>query len=216
MMSQAETVILLHGLGRSAWSMRKLQKALSPTYHVLNQNYPSQRYAISELADLAVGGALDTLDADTAPHFVTHSLGGILVREFYKRNPSKNIARCVMLGPPNQGSELADYFSNYRLFRIINGAAGMELGTGPNSTPNRLGAVDFECGVIAGNKSFNRFFSSKIMGEDDGKVSVERSKLNAMTDHLVLPVTHTFMMNNPKVIQQVKNFLANGKFDNNP
>lgn len=193
--------------------MRKLEKSLSPEYQIINRSYPSQKHTIQELAEIAVGGALQTLPPQSAPHFVTHSLGGILVREYLRQNPSKTISRCVMLGPPNQGSELADYFSDIGLFRMINGPAGVALGTAPDSAPNCLGAVNFECGVIAGNKSFNRFFSSKISGEDDGKVSVSRSRVEGMADHLVLPVTHTFMMNNTRVIEQVKYFLRNGRFN---
>lgn len=117
-----------------------------------------------------------------------------------------------MLGPPNQGSELADRVASSKLVTYYNGPAGQQLGTDQNSVPILLGGVDFVVGVIAGNKNYRPSFAELIPGPHDGKVSVARSRVEGMADHLVMPVTHTFMMRNPSVIQQVRHFLQHGAF----
>jgi pimeloyl-ACP methyl ester carboxylesterase len=207
-----ETLVLLHGLGRSAWSMRAIEQALSNDYHIINKTYPSRKHSIEQLAEIAIGSLRGELADSEKVHFVTHSLGGILERQYLYQHHLPNIGRTVMLGPPNQGSELAEFLLDYKLFEWVNGPAGQQLGTTENSLPISLGNVSYAVGIIAGNRSFNPLFSRFFTGEDDGKVSVERSKVNGMTDHLVLPTTHTFMMRNPKVIEQIRHFLIYGKF----
>lgn len=184
-------------------------------YRVLNLNYPSRSAPIQELSESVVGQALAECRScgATKIHFVPHSLGGILVRSYFTRHSAENVGRVVMLGPPNQGSELVDRLGSSPLFLLINGQAGRELGTGAASVPNRLGAPDYCVGIIAGNRSINWINSLFIPGPDDGKVSVERTKLRAMADHIVIPTTHPFMMRNPEVIRQTVEFLRCAKFD---
>ena len=209
-------VVLLHGLCRSSSCMNKMEAALAKAGFVVeNVDYPSRTAMIDQLSDDAIGKALnDPKFKDCAKiHFVTHSLGGILVRSYFKRHKFERLGRVVMLGPPNQGSEVVDVLGDWWLFQALNGPAGGELGTGEDSRPNQLGPVDFELGVIAGDCSINWINSMMIDGEDDGKVSVDRTKVDGMKEHVVVHATHPYLMKNNSVIEKTINFLQAGSFE---
>lgn len=187
-------------------------------YAVLNVDYPSREADIESLAATVIGQALadDRVMAAETIHFVTHSMGGILVRQFLQTNVIDRLGRVVMLGPPNRGSEVVDHLGDYQLFSAINGPAGNQLGTGSNSIPNRIGPVPFELGVIAGDRSINWINSQMIPGPDDGKVSVASTKVEGMKEHLVLHVTHPYLMKNAQVIRETLCFLRTGRFCASP
>lgn len=209
-------VILLHGLCRTSRSMAKMERALTEAgYKVHNVDYPSRTAPVEKLADDAIGKAVSDcqLDGATKIGFVTHSLGGILVRSYLARRTIPNLGRVVMLAPPNQGSEVVDKLGWLFLFKWLNGPAGNELGTDTNSAPNELGPANFPLGIIAGDRSINWINSLLISGRDDGKVSVERTKLAGMSDHIVIHATHPFIMKNREVIRQTVRFLRAGNFD---
>jgi len=208
-------VVLLHGLLRSSSSMDTLAETLGEEgFRVCNVDYPSRHHPIKVLAAEYVAPAVERcFPGETGPvDFVTHSMGGIVVRQLAAQGLLPAIGRVVMLGPPNGGSELVDEFADWRLFRSINGPAGAELGTTPDSTARRLGPATFEVGIIAGSRSLNLVLSSFLPGRDDGKVSVKNAALEGMKDFVVVPATHTFMMRNGEVIEQALRFLRQGSF----
>jgi pimeloyl-ACP methyl ester carboxylesterase len=215
-----EHVILLHGLSRTSASMKAMQQALTTAgYAVSNIDYPSRTDSVENLAESALGPVLAACRRQGAAkiHFVTHSLGGILVRSYFSRQAAAgDIGNVVMLGPPNQGSEVVDRIGDWPVFSAINGPAGRELGTAPTSTPNQLGPTRLHVGVIAGTRSINWINSLMIPGPDDGKVSVERTKLAGMSDHLVVAASHPFLMTNRVVIRQTLVFLRSGRFEHAP
>jgi triacylglycerol lipase len=190
---------------RVEWALRK------QGYCVINVSYPSTRLSVE-----AAAARLDEVlreripDPNATIHFVTHSLGGIVLRQYLATHKLTNIGRVVMLAPPNQGSELADRLKDNILYRFATGPAGQQLGTDSSSLPAQLVPADFDLGVIAGDRSLNPLFSAWIPGPDDGKVSVESTRLDGMRDFLIVHHTHTWMMWRTEVIGAVVRFLQAG------
>jgi hypothetical protein len=214
-LAPSSMVVLLHGLARSASSMQKMNETLQQAgYRTCNIDYPSTKYPISTLV---TDWILPQIERCRPPdiallHFVTHSMGGILLRQLEKSPLPFQIGRVVMLSPPNHGSEVVDKLGDWWLFKKINGPAGQELGTAPSSRPQQLGAVSSEVGIITGDRSINWILSALIPGPDDGKVSLESAKVEGMRDYLVIHASHTFIMKNPQAIAQTLHFLQFGQF----
>jgi len=199
--------------------MRLIERALvDHGYRVINLGYPSRAADVATLAT-NIGRQIATLEGDEPIDFVTHSLGGILLRVAVATRvlSPQRIRRVVMLGPPNGGSELADILPQIpvfgALYRRITGPAGLELGTAPNGVIGRLPPVSFDVGVIAGNRSYNPVFSAILGDANDGKVRVERTRVEGMRDFLVVPQWHPLMMLAPKVVAQVLHYLEAGAFE---
>lgn len=206
--------ILLHGLGRGPSSLNKMQHALmSRGYAVWNEGYDSTSATIEELSPVIDRGMRFCEEKGaTRIDFVTHSMGGILVRHYFQGRSAAKVGAVVMLAPPNHGSEVADRYRDSWWFRWGMGPAGQQLGTGPDSLPRRLAPIPISVGVIAGTRTSDPWFSFLFEGENDGKVSVESTKLAEMKDHLRVRAGHTFLMRSDEVIRQSLYFLENSRF----
>ncbi|MEO6181814.1 MAG: alpha/beta fold hydrolase [Verrucomicrobiota bacterium] len=211
-----ECVILIHGLGRTSLSMKRLEWSLaSAGYQTINLAYPSRKFRVEQLAEDYLQPVLSKNTARHASkvHFVTHSMGGIILRQYLSNHAIENRGSVVMLAPPNQGSELVDELKRNAVGRWILGPSGCELGTAPMDLPRRLGPARFVLGVIAGDRSFNPRFSRILSGANDGKVSVKRAKIDGMKQFLIVHNSHTWMMWRLKTIQQVLFYLQHDQFN---
>lgn len=212
---QAEYVVLLHGLGRTSLSMMGMEIYLKEHgYKVINARYPSTRFSAEELADVYLDRLLREKIPDRAAkiHFVTHSFGGIIVRQYLSNHSLARLGRVVMLAPPNHGSEVIDHLKNNAIAHWLLGPGAFELGTDANDLPKRLGPVRFECGVIAGDRSLNHFFSRLMAGPNDGKVTVESAKVEGEADFAIIHSSHTWLMWRKKAWSETRHFLKTGNF----
>lgn len=214
--ANTDTVVLLHGLGRSAGSMDTMAEALREKgYEVFNEGYPSRDSDVNTLAAVIHERLQVCCQPDGGKlHFVTHSMGGIVLRALVAQHRPQHLGRAVMLAPPNAGTEIVDTMGENPLFELALGPGAGELGTDDNAAPIRLGPVDFPVGVVAGDRSWNPIGSWMIPGQDDGTVSVDSTKLKGMSDHIVVDSAHTFIMNDATVIAQTLHFLESGSFQN--
>lgn len=206
--------VLLHGLGRDRKIMEDLERALtSEQFDVYNLSYPSKSYPIAELAQ-HVADRINKGFPNRTINFVTHSLGSIIVRYIDKHKLITNIHRVVMLAPPNNGTPVINVLRKFKWFNNYWGPASTELSSDEQGIHHQLGEeVDFECGIIAGNKSADPWFSWTILeGEDDGKVTVASTKISGMKAHTVLPVAHPHLPQHPDVIKETIHFLRCGDF----
>jgi pimeloyl-ACP methyl ester carboxylesterase len=180
-------------------------------FHTVNVGYPSGGKTIEELVSELGSRVQECCAAAPDVHFVTHSMGGILVRLYLAEHSPEHAGRVVMLSPPSQGSEVVDALLDSPLRRLFLGPAGSQLGTDSLSVPSRLGPAEFELGIITGSRTLNPLTSWLIPGPDDGKVGVDRARVEGAA-FLVVPHTHTFIMNTRVVAEECEHFLRTGHF----
>ena len=211
--NDADYVVILHGIARSNKHMQKLATYLQKDgFDVINLNYPSTTYKIEDLTEI-INKEISQRTPEKKPiHFVGYSMGGLMVRALIHKYNYKNLGKVVQLAPPNQGSEVADFVKNFWPYKKIYGPAGQQLITDQSTIKHLFGEVNYELGIIAGSATIDPISSAIIPGEDDGKVAVERTKLEGMKDHIVVSASHTFFPSNKEVQKQTLYFLKNGNF----
>ncbi|MEM9332895.1 MAG: alpha/beta fold hydrolase [Pseudomonadota bacterium] len=209
----AEQVVLLHGIARSSSHMEELETFLEDKgYQVFNLDYPSTEHDLDVLTAMVASDIRSKIDPSKPMHFVGYSMGGIVTRALLNKYRPDNLGRVVQLASPNQGSEVADTLKEVWLYEQIFGPAGQQLVTEGAGIEELLGTVDYELGVVAGNFSIDPVSSSIIPGDDDGKVSVESTKVEGMHDHIVVFASHTFFPQSKEVQRQTLHFLRTGFF----
>lgn len=207
------TVILLHGLGRSSTSMWIFALRLKRAgFQVQLVGYDSINQDPDEILEEITTQVHDCCaNVNGRLHFVGHSLGGLMVRAYLQNNDVTNLGRVVLLGTPNQGTVAADHFRDTWLLKKL-GPTAERLGTGENSFPRTLKDPFYPVGIIAGEFESD-LIDNVIPGKDDGLVPVEATKLEGMTDFIVLQTSHARMRYDAEVARQTIEFLINGQFD---
>lgn len=217
---QSSLVILLHGLSRSARAMRRLEKQIATAgYRTLNWDYPGRRNSLPALVDMFREALAGLDEADKKVHFVTHSLGGLIVRGALTKEPALvHPGRIVMIGPPNKGVELPGQKRFRKVLGWLYGRPLLDV-AGPSEIMDRLGVPEADLGIIAGTRQFDWVNpSSWVTGwlhrhrRHDGTVEVERTQLDEMDDFIEVDASHTFICDDPEVVRQVVYFLEHGEF----
>jgi len=213
--SPPDCVVLLHGIGMRSYVMKRLESALTADgYRVVNLSYPSRQMPFEQIVGEYLPDQLRKHAVASAPrlHFVTHSMGSLLVRKLIQDARPANLGRVVMIGPPNHGSTAADEAKKNALLREFLGGNLVRLGTGEDAIVRTLGPANFEVGIIAGEVAVNPVFGNVLGGKNDGAVTVESARLEGMHDFIVVPYSHTLMLWRSEVVDQVRAFLHEGKF----
>lgn len=211
-----QLVILIHGMGRTRFSMRSLEKYFqNHGYHVINKSYDSRSKPIETIAIEHIGQLLGSIDSEEYEtiHFVTHSLGGIMLRYYLTHHKIDKLGRIVMIAPPNQGSEVAELYRDKLWYKLATGKPGQQLYIHNNPLLEQLKPVPADVGIMIGTKSSDPWFNHAFAGPHDGKVSVQSARLPEMKDFITVDHGHTFIMNNKKVQQQIEYFLQHGVFE---
>lgn len=214
MTALTEHVVLLHGIGETPWQMALIESALKTAgFGVTNLRYPSTEAGTAELADRFVRPLFDRFADAPKLHFVTHSLGGIMMRYLLQDVVPANLGRVVMLAPGHHGSQILELYRRTRLFKEVYGPAGQEIGMGDHCFSCFLDdRADYELGIIAGTVSGDPLANLVLPWPHDGRLSVETTRLDGMADHTLVPATHDHLTYHPLAIFQTLQFLKSGRF----
>ena len=210
-LAKAECVVLLHGLQGNPRVMAPMAQHLAEAGFVtFNGGYPSTKAEIKPLANYILPQALNACPKTGKIHVVAHSMGGLLLRSW--QDQTDRLGRVVMIGTPNKGSEIVDFFGKWPLYRAINGPAAQEMTTKAQDLPQNLPLPKGEVGIILGTKSRSWLFSAIIPGPDDGRVSVQSALSPNAAQTLAVAIDHNALPLHPVVITHVASFLKTGLF----
>jgi len=215
--NRGDYVVLLHGMLRNYKCMSHIAEELGKAgFIVLNFAYPAKKYGIEILATHFLKKYVQKhcTDPKKKIHFVGHSLGGIVIRKYLQDFPSLRAGRVVMIASPNHGSEVATFLKDNAFFKWLCGPTLKELGAHNTSYVNTKlkQKVNFDLGVIAGNKSINPLSILLFKEENDGMVSVQNTRVLNMKDHIVFNCWHMGLIKDEYAIKQTKHFLLFGRF----
>lgn len=216
-----KAVLVLHGLGRTRTHMDELASYLEETgkYQAINVAYASTRRSLDEHAQ-SLAHVIEGLEGIDEIHFVCHSLGNLVVRRYLgeatqgqpRWRVDPRLKRMVMLGPPNQGSKVAEFFKSNDLLGLVAGPSGKQLGRQWSETQTRLATPNFPFGILAGGAGNTRGANPLLAGDDDFVVSVEETRLAGACDFRLLHCLHGAITHEPEAKKYVLSFLDHGYF----
>lgn len=205
-----DAVVLLHGLGRGPYAMRRLAARLEEAgYQVANVGYDSLSDSPDQILE-DIGRQINGCCANKTPklHFVGHSLGGLLIRAYLMENHVPNLGRVVLIGTPNGGSAAIDGIRDRWWFDML-GPTARVMGTDENSFARKLAKPDYPLGVIAGIAETG---NPDLPGDDDGLVAVASTKVDGMTDFILVQESHWGLRYDADVANYTARFLRSGSF----
>lgn len=204
-----EKIILVHGLFMNAYVMQFMQSQLEKKgYEVFVFSYRSIWREMPHNAERLLHFANSHNAGDAVCHFVGHSLGGLLIRLAYERDPACFSGRIVTLGTPHQGSEVAHRIINNIHENALGGAYDVAL---DGDLPTWTGKV--ELGSIAGTKGIGVGMVMKdLPTPHDGTVTVAETHVENETDHIEVALSHTALIYSRRVAEQIDSFLRCGRF----
>lgn len=218
---RGKAVLLLHGLAGPRWSMQLLAQYLHKhaDYQAFVFEYASTRSTIDDQAR-GFANVVRSLEGIEQINLVGHSMGNIVIRRYLAGDdtpaqgwrPDPRIGRIVMIAPPNHGSSTATRLSDNWVFKKLLGESGRQLGVEWADLEKRLAIPSVEFGIIAGGFGNSLGLSLSVPGDDDGRISVETTRLAGATDFVVVPAVHEFIANDPRVFAMTHKFLASGYF----
>jgi pimeloyl-ACP methyl ester carboxylesterase len=207
-----ETVVLLHGLGRTRAAMWPLAARIEKAgFDVVRIGYDSLRLAPEQIL-AEVSPQIDACCANLPQpvHFVGHSLGGLMIRAYLAGHEVRSLGRVVLIATPNSGTPLVDAYGD-AWWMDLAGPTAKSLGTGLDSFPNSLPKPDYPVGVIAGVREY-RLLEDLIPGEHDGLVPLESTRIDGMVDFITVDSNHAFLRYSQEVARQTIAFLRTGRF----
>jgi len=218
---RGRAVILMHGLAAPAWSMQLLARHLEKEggFVPFVMEYASLRSTIDDQAR-ALACVMASLDGIEEINMVGHSMGNIVIRRYLAGDPSPGtgwqpdprVGRIVMIAPPNHGAITATRLANYRLFKTVFGQSGRQLGVGWEDLESRLATPRTEFGIIAGGWGNKLGLNPFLSGDDDGRITVETTRLAGATDFVVVAAVHELIAHDPRVLDYTLSFLTHGYF----
>jgi pimeloyl-ACP methyl ester carboxylesterase len=204
-------VLLVHGIMRSGGTFGALEEALNERgYDAGAISYPSSRDTIENHA-AGLAALLDRQEDSDTVSFVTHSMGGLVVRHLLARDDAWQdhikVQGVVMIAPPNQGSAIARTLKDLGPYRLIYGESGQEL------TPAEVALVPplaHDFAIIAGGKGDGQGYNPLLSGDDDGTVTVAETRLDGAKNFLIVREIHGLISGHQATIQATVNFLTRG------
>jgi len=211
-----ETVVLIHGIFDKPVVMKKIENNFRELgYRILNFEYASTRWPMDTVV-LKLSKEIAAIEPQAEKiHFVTHSLGSLVVRAYLAQTYSEKFGNLVMVAPPNQGSVFAEHFDNLKTFEWLCGPAGQHLGKDDDDYWKKFPEPNIHFGVIAGGLGNEHGINPLIPGDDDGVVAVEETKLDGMADFIIVRGIHTPLLWKKEVVQQILYFIDSGCFLHN-
>jgi hypothetical protein len=186
-------LLLVHGMGRTPLSMARLGRYLRGLgYQVERVGYVAALEGFSRIRS-RVRRRLDIL-ARTGERYavIGHSLGGVALRAALQ-NVDPPPSCLIMLGTPNQSPRLARRLRRFWLYRVLCGESGQLLAR--EDFFQQLPPPPVPYTIIAGDAGPRGRRSPFGPDPNDWLVAVDETKVMPSDQPIVVPVGHTFMMN---------------------